>query len=350
MANIAVADAELGGILGKDGACRAVSRAAGLFPRDLRLQACICRALRALAVCDSNLEDLVVYGGLNAILRAQSLFPRDREMQLAAFGMMESICRGPRRFNVSDLLAGADSMRILELAIQHFEDDPEVVAEGLRALVEMVDASVSARKGMEPTVDWDAMSINGAERGSAQEEGKGGEGTTRRRTCLPLLSAGVDGTPTKRIGSLGKTTSEEVPRAIGTVLVLMERNSPPRHEVSLSAFGALERLLALDVATSCCDPEVFTPDKAKDMTAVFTSTPPSFEPTKTAGTVHQGKQEDEKNADFSEEERRMIRWARISYVVRRTIKLNGREHTGLATAGSRILVSLVAARGRVLAQ
>lgn len=317
VANMAAADEDLGDLLGKHGACKAVVSVLEEHPRDLQLQASGVKAVRSLALSGGrNVEVLAAVRGPVAVARAQGLFLRDREVQLACLGAVEILCRSGSQANKM-ALANAGSLTLLESALDQFADDAELVAQGLCALVEMMlSVGVDAGSPAETAATGVARSARWCVDGVAQQDGD------NQRTVLPM--------PSTEHQDL-TADAPDASRAVGTVLAAMERN--PCREVCLSAFDALGRLLGIvDAANSV----VVGVDAGGDRHQC-------------GGSIAVAKATDAR-LDGDVITRGMLLWAKVGYAVKRALKLNRGDDAVLSSSGGKILALVAVARGRALAQ
>lgn len=329
LSNLATAKKSLSDFVGGHGACQAVVSALEQRPRDLQLQASGVKAVRALALGGGrNVQVLAGVRGPTAVARAAGLFLRDREIQLACLGAAEMLCRGGNRAN-RDSLVEAGSVHLLETALLQFASDAEVVSQGFRALVEIVlldanavggplDAEQKGKKWRHREAEVDETSLVGSF--GLPQLNLAGANTTA-----------VPGPP--RPGEFSGGTNidvADVSRAVETILAALERN--PCHEVCLSAFDALNRLIVnLGAAES---PGIGPFGDRLEVGGDANRTSTHHNETNGGDACARG----------------VLQLAKVRYAVKRALKINGTGDAGLASSGGRILTLVSVARGRALAQ
>lgn len=326
LTNLAAADESLSNFVGGHGACEAVVAALSQQPRDLQLQASGIKAIRSLALWGGgNVDVLAAVRGPAAIVRAQGLFVRDREVQVVCLGALEALARGGSRPNRTTV-KHAETLALLESALNQFADDAEVVTQAIRTLVEMISCLGTFSRSS--TTHFFSEEKAPCERIALGEDDEVAK--------LRSLNADVHETALSRSSAAeysanGASVVADASRAIGTVLAAMERN--PCREVCLSAFDALRRLIAARAI-------------AESNTA---SIGPEDSHCRSGSSLHHVA-DDRKAHHVTPRGMNLLQGAKIRYAVTRALKLNGADDLDLMSKGRVILGLVNKTRGGTLAQ
>lgn len=272
------------------------------------------------------------------------------KVQLACLGAIETLTRGNNRANRATLI-GAGSVGLLENALSQFASDPEVVSQGLRALVEIVLGGTD--EPAEPLhlaakATTKVATEHGENEGShtnvvADEDSPAATPFSLPHLILDRGHAAVDAdTPLPGEGSIfvgPAVVAADVCRAVETVLAVLDCD--PR--TASSAFAALERLIVNLGMAGLADGTglrsegcIISQPCQSDTTAMSI---------RNSTGIPEGKI-DEGTANA----RGLLQLAKVRCAVKRALKIVGRNDVDLARAGGKILTLLTVARGRTLAQ